>query len=206
MEIYPCQPNGLCEDSIAKAVEALRSGLVVAHPTDTCYGLAVDIHNESAVKRLYDVKAMPLEKPVSILVRSLDEAKEYGEFSDMAIRMAQDFWPGPLTLVLPKTDKIPAWLNPGSSSIGIRVIDEPVSMALLKAFGGPLTTTSANKHQDPSAYFVEEIVETVDAVLDAGHLPQKNQPSTVMKIEGNQVVTLRRGNLAEMYQKQSLGD
>lgn len=180
---------------IAQAVKVLKEGGIVAHPTDTCYGLAVDVFNETALNRLFSVKGMDSTKPVSVLVSSLAEARTYGVFSKMALRIGHEFWPGPLTLVVPRTEKVPAFLNPGASDIGLRVVHTPLVVALFKAFGGPVTTTSANRHGALTPYSVEEISMEPDLILDVGALPSDEKPSTVIRIEGKQAVTLRQGNL-----------
>ncbi|MFA6435604.1 MAG: L-threonylcarbamoyladenylate synthase [Candidatus Gracilibacteria bacterium] len=188
--------------SIQNATQVLRQGGVVAHPTDTCYGLAADIFNEKALRHLYEMKGMASEKPVSILVRSLEEAKRFGEFSPLAMRLAKRFWPGPLTLVVPRTPELPAFLNPGVSEVGIRFIDEPFSVAMLVAFGGPVTTTSANAHGLPSPYCVEEISVKPDAILDGGVLNRAQKPSTLIRVVGDKAEILREGSRAEEYRKE----
>jgi L-threonylcarbamoyladenylate synthase len=195
MNVIQCDPSEPEVQAIEQAVQALRDGGVVAHPTDTCYGLAVDITNADALKRLYLHKGMELNKPVSILVSSLEEAHEYGVFSDMAVRLAQEFWPGPLTLVVPRTDKLPEFVNKGMPDVGIRVISDPVAVALLEAFGGPVTTTSANAHGKPSPYKAQDISMEPDLILDVGELVEREKPSTVLKIREESAITLRQGNL-----------
>jgi len=186
---------------IQHVVQVLRQGGVVAHPTDTCYGLAADIFNEKALRHLYEMKGMASEKPVSILVRSLEEAKRFGEFSLLAIRLAERFWPGPLTLVVPRTPELPLFLNPEVSEVGIRFIDEPISKAMLAAFGGPVTTTSANAHGKPSPYGVEEISVEADAILDGGGLNRAQKPSTLIRVVGDKAEILREGSRVEEYKK-----
>ncbi|KKR07761.1 MAG: Sua5/YciO/YrdC/YwlC family protein, tRNA threonylcarbamoyladenosine biosynthesis protein [Candidatus Peregrinibacteria bacterium GW2011_GWF2_39_17] len=180
---------------ILSAVKVLRQGGVVAHPTDTCYGLAVDIFNKAALERLYELKGMSQEKPVSILVRSLKEAKEYGEFSKIALDLAARYWPGSLTLVVPRTEKAPVFLNSKQDTIGIRVIVEDWTKNLLEAFGSPLSTTSANKHGQASPYSVAEILVQPDFLIDGGNLDPKNQPSTIVEVIGAQKRILRQGNI-----------
>lgn len=195
MKTFALDPKHIDRSIIEHAAEALRSGRIVAHPTDTCYGLAADIFNEDALHRLYEKKGMEKEKPVSVLVRSFEEAQLYGSFSSLALRLAREFWPGPLTLVVPRTDASPAFLNPEQPDIGLRVIAEPVTVALLNAFGGPFTTTSANFHGEASPYSAVEISMTPDLVLDVGDLRHSEQPSTVIRIEGDHATVIRQGNL-----------
>jgi L-threonylcarbamoyladenylate synthase len=178
-----------------KAIQILRQGGVVAHPTDTCYGLAADVFNPQALERLYELKGMPKDKPVSILVSSLEEAKRYAYFSSKALELAERFWPGALTLVLRRSENLPIFLNPEVSEIGLRVIDEPTSVGLLKAFGGPLTTTSANAHRKPSPDSVREISVQPDLILDRGELQAQAKPSTIVRVVGDGIEILRQGDL-----------
>jgi L-threonylcarbamoyladenylate synthase len=195
MKVLSCHAGDPESAVIEKAVSILREGGIVAHPTDTCYGVAVDIMNPLALESLYSRKGMEFEKPVSILVKSLEEAQKYGVFSAMALRLAQEFWPGPLTLVVPRTEALPEFFNVGADSVGIRVISDPVTMALLEEFGGPITTTSANAHGELSPYNIGAISMEADLVLDVGELVHREKPSTVLKIEGDQAITLRQGHL-----------
>ena len=168
----------------------------MAHPTDTCYGLAVDIHNPAALLHLYHTKGMDLSKPVSILTASLKEAQKYAQFSDLALRLVKQFWPGALTLVLPRKSVLPFFLNSDESFVGLRCIDEPFSVALLQAWGGPVTTTSANFHGKSSPYAVRDISVQPDFILDAGDIPVR-MPSTIIRIDDENVNLLRSGDLDE---------
>ncbi len=170
---------------INEAVSVLLAGGVIAHATDTCYGFACDIFNEAALAKLYELKGMSFDKPVSILVSSLAEAEGYAEFSDSARVLAQQYWPGALTLVLPRKHTppvlerpqvglrptlpvlgrpqvglrptLPAFLNPQTQSVGIRVPNHELSHALVKLLGRPITTTSANVTTLPSPYTAQAI-------------------------------------------------
>ncbi len=182
-------------DLLAEAVKTLHAGGVVAHPTETCYGLAADIFNKGAVTKVYRLKGMSFDKPVSILVRDLDEAQEYGEFSAAALKLALAHWPGPLTLVVPRRAILPKWFNPETDWIGIRVSPNKHVRKLLEAFGGPVTTTSANKTGAASPYEVAEMLEqglVPDFVLDGGRLGGA-APSTLIKVDGDKLEVLREG-------------
>lgn len=188
------------KETLIEAVKTLHNGGVVAHPTETCYGLAVDIFQKTAVARLYSLKKMKRSKPVSILVRNLEEAKRYGEFSDKAEELAKKNWPGPLTIVVPRKKTLPAWLNPKEDFIGIRVSNNKKTRNLVEAFGSPLTTTSANLSGLPQAYKVADFLSQgliPDFVLDGGEIG-KNPPSTIVKVEGEKVEVLREGSIGIM--------
>lgn len=185
------------KEEILAAKKILHQGGLVAHPTETCYGFAVDIFQRSAVQKLYNVKKMPLDKTVSILVRDLDEAKRYGEFSEKAIELAEKYWPGPLTIIVPRTALLPQWVNYGNDTVGIRCSSHRRTRELVEAFGGPLTTTSANIHGQPQAYSVEEILGQgikPNFIIDGGVIA-KNKPSTIVKVEKENVGIVRQGEL-----------
>jgi L-threonylcarbamoyladenylate synthase len=184
-------------DELFLAIKTLHSGGVVAHATETCYGLAVDIFQKAAVQKLYRLKKMDLAKPVSVLVRDLDEAQRYGVFSEKALDLARRYWPGALTLVLPRTALLPEWINPGHPTIGLRVSPNKKTRQLLEAFSGPLTTTSANVHGQPETYKVEDFLAqglVPDAVLNSGQIGQ-TPPSTLVEVLGEDVKLLRQGAL-----------
>lgn len=189
------------EKILQKAMEVLRNGGVVAHPTDTCYGFAVDIFNEEAVKLLYRLKKMSETKPVTIMVSCLAEAKKYGEFFPAGQHLAKRHWPGALTLIVPRKKTLPTFSNPHSETVGIRVPDCPVSLALIRAFGGPLSTTSANITTLLAPYRVLDMLEQFrkerclpDLVLDAGEIPL-HPSSTVVKVIGEEIKVVRQGKI-----------
>lgn len=184
-------------DQLLAAKKVLHEGGVVAHPTETCYGLAADIFQKSAISKLYSLKKMPLDKPVSILVRDLEEAQHYGEFATKAVQLALKYWPGPLTIVVPRKPIVPKWLNFGCATIGFRVSSNKKTRQLLAAFGGPLTTTSANISTLPQAYSVQDFLDQSlkpDFILDGGRIGS-NPPSTIIEVIGEDVKVLREGNV-----------
>ncbi len=194
------------DDVVLKAVSALRNGGVVLHPTETCYGLAADIRSEKAIERVYSLKDMPESKPVSIMVSSLDEARKYGDFSEKALQLAEKYWPGPLTIIVPRKELLPAHINRGVTTVGIRYPDHEITQQILTGFGGPLITTSANRTSEPQAYDVETFLlgrdadgihgEAVpDAIIDMGQIPEI-EPSTIVEVMGDEVKMIRKGPIA----------
>lgn len=170
MKIIKLEKGKINKQDLGIAVQVLRAGGVVMHPTETCYGLAVDIFNEGALKRLYALKGRDFNKPVSMMVRDLEDAKKYVEFNEVALQLAKKFWPGPLTLVLPRKKSLPEFFNSGmnlgaqkvggqafvAQTVGVRCPDSAVSQALIKAYGGPLSTTSANVSGCAEVYKLED--------------------------------------------------
>jgi len=178
------------------SVEILKKGGVVMHPTETCYGLAVDVFNELALRKLYKAKGMDFSKPVSLLVKDLEMAKKYGEFSELAVDLALKYWPGPLSIIVPRKDSLPEFLNMGSEFVSFRVSDNKFCMDLISQFNSPLSTTSANKTGEDPFYFVDrscDLLKDVDLVVDFGELVE-NSSSTIVKVEGDKMFIIRQGD------------
>jgi len=186
-------------DVVNKCIKVLQSGGVVMHPTETCYGLAVDISNEEALKKLYRIKGRDSVKPVSILVDSLGMGEELGIFSEKALELAHMYWPGPLSIVVPRKRVLPEALNPGQDFVSIRHSSHDFSTKMVEEFGGAITTTSANLAGMPALYTCEvdelgDLGEEIDLVVDGGVILQ-NQPSTVVKVDGDFIEVLRQGEI-----------
>lgn len=189
---------------LKRALEVLRRGGVIAHATETCYGFACDIFNRRALASLYKIKKMSLKKPVSILVPDFASAKKYGKFSPFAKKLAKKYWPGPLTIIVKRKKSLPNFFNPGTKTIGIRIPAHALSLNLAKAFGGPLTTTSANISGQPSPYSVSAIQKQFrgkkpkpDFVLNSGRL-KKNPPSTIIDISQKTPKIIRHGSCRQL--------
>jgi tRNA threonylcarbamoyl adenosine modification protein (Sua5/YciO/YrdC/YwlC family) len=180
-------------DGLAAAVKALARGALVVIPTDTVYGLAADPRVPGAVERLCRAKGRDFRKPIPLLVAGLAEAERAGAvFSRAEKRLALRFWPGALTLVVGIQDA-------GGATEGIRVPDDPFTLALLRASAGALRVTSANRSGEPPALTAAEAAQSlgacVELVVDAGRLPG-GTPSTVARVEGKRVRVLREGVVA----------
>lgn len=189
---------------VVAAVEVLRAGGVVMHPTETCYGFAVDVRSEEALEKLYKLKGRDANKPVSIMVADLEMARTYGEFSTKALELAEKYWPGPLTILVPRSLNLPENFNKGQEFVGIRCPSHEFSRELVKAFGSPITTTSANLSGEPPLYEVDlksfgELAKEIDLVVDGGEIPM-NKPSTIVKVIGAEIEIIRQGDL-EIYEK-----
>ena len=135
--------------TVAAAVAALTRGALVGVPTDTVYGIAADPFCEQAVAALFAAKGRPSVKPIPILAADAAQAARIGVLDGPAADLAARHWPGPLTLVVPRADGLPPWIgDPAAGTVGVRVPDHPVALALL-AGAGPLAVTSANRSGDP---------------------------------------------------------
>jgi L-threonylcarbamoyladenylate synthase len=170
LKINPKNPE---KDKINLAAEVLRQGGLVAFPTDTVYGLGADATNAVAVKKIYKVKKRTLSKALPILIDDKKDLVKYASgISDGVKRLAKKFWPGPLTIVIKKKKIIPNIVTAGKKTVGIRVPDHPVALALIRALGRPLATTSANisdKRSPTTARGVKKYLnKKIDLILDGG--------------------------------------
>ena len=184
---------------LADAIAALRRGQLVIVPTETVYGLAADDRNPVALEKLFEAKGRPQDKPIALLAASVDELERHGaKLSPAARRLADKFWPGPLTLVLAS----PAgWL-------GFRIPDHPVMLALLRAWGGVLAVTSANRSGEPPAMTAAAALAALEPfvafALDAGP-SAGGVPSSVVKVGAQGIEMLRTGAIsAEAIQRVAL--
>ena len=186
---------------IEKAVEVLKKGGVVAYPTDTAYGFAVDATSTKAIKRLMELKGRGSGKGISVIFPSLAQAKKVVSLNSHAKRLMDAHWPGGLTLVLPVKAKGSHWklLCGGTRCLAIRRPDSEISMQLAEKLGKPITATSANLSGKPTTFSVPEIKRQFaksrrkpDFYLDGGKLPGK-RVSTVVQVEGRHVTLLREG-------------
>ncbi|HET9076522.1 MAG TPA: L-threonylcarbamoyladenylate synthase [Acidimicrobiales bacterium] len=182
--------------AIAAAAEALRDGDIIGVPTDTVYGLAADPWHSGASDRLFLVKGRPRNVELPVFVSGVDQAMELTTaVTPVGERLMRAFWPGPLTLVLPRRPDLEADLGEDDATIGLRCPDHPVPLALCREFG-PYATTSANRHGRPPVTTAGRIVEElpgVQLVLDAG--PCEADPSTVVDATGATPRLLRAGRL-----------
>ncbi len=182
---------------ILEAVALLNAGELVAFPTETVYGLGADARNPSAVARIFAAKGRPAGHPLIVHVSGLAAAREWiAELPDVARRLADTFWPGPLTIVLPKAGDVPAGVTGGQSTIALRAPAHPVARALLAAFGGGIAAPSANRYGRISptraADVREELGDRVALVLDGGDC-DVGLESTIVACLGNRVTLLRPG-------------
>ena len=187
----------------AEAIEVLRRGGIVAIPTDTVYGIAVALETPGGIERLFAAKSRPPDKAIALLLADVEQARAIGELTPAALALATGFWPGGLTLVVPRrTDRpLPAALTGGElapgaiPTVGLRVPDHDAPRALARALG-PLPTTSANRSGEPEASDANEIErllgESIDLVLDGG--PAAGGPaSTVVDVTAEEPRILRAG-------------
>jgi len=192
------------ESGIKKAAEAVRRGAVIVYPTDTVYGIGCDPYNVKAVRRVIEIK-MRERKPFPVLCSSLENAKRLVRLNRKSLRLAQKFWPGPLTIVAEIIDqKLPKVLTFGSKMLGVRVPNHEFTLQLIELSGGFLVGTSANKAGLKSPTSAEEVKSVLsseyDILLDGGETPLKIE-STVIEVDSDKLKLLREKAIS----KEALG-
>ncbi len=182
---------------IERAAELIRSGGLVAFPTETVYGLGANAFDSTAVARIFAVKGRPRQSPLIVHVDSIDMARTLVlEWPDAADTLARRYWPGPLTLVLPKQPSLPDIVTAGLATVGLRVPAHPLALALIRMAGVPIAAPSANPFTRLSPTTAEHVRrslgDAVDLVLDGGPATVGIE-STVLSLAGKQPLLLRPG-------------
>ncbi len=185
--------------NITRAVKLLKAGGLVAFPTDTVYGVAALPWNVDAVLHLYEVKQRPSELPIPLLLSDADQLSRVATLPDPCKQLLARFWPGALTLVLPKTKIVSDAISP-RPTVATRIPDLPLARQLIREVGGVLAVTSANISGQPSpitAYEVEEqLGDRIDLILDGGRC-RGGIPSTILDCSVSPPLLLRHGTIAE---------
>ena len=180
---------------LTPAVEAIRDGRVVGYPTDTLYGLAVDPRSEEALVTLFALKGRSADRVVALVGASLAQVEIFADIGGAARRLADRFWPGPVTLVVPARPGLAPAVRSEAGLVGVRVPDHPVARALADACGHPVTATSANTSGAPPVRAPEQVARALPGLavlLDAGPSPG-GPPSTVIEVAGGDVRLVREG-------------
>ena len=182
-------------DTLNHVLATLQGGGTVVFPTDTVYGLAADVHNPAAIELLFEIKERPKDQAIAVLLGTPSQLAMVTEKpSDAAMQLAGKFWPGALTLVVPRHPDIPALLSP-LPTIGVRVPDHAVAQQILQA-AGPLAVTSANLSGQANASTAQQAAAQldgrVDVIVDGGTTPG-GVPSTVVDMTGSEPKILRPG-------------
>jgi len=183
-------------------IDVLEKGGLVIYPTETLYGIGADATNESAVRKLTEYKNRPFGKPYSIAVTDQEMAEKYVTLNETAKNLYKEFLPGPLTVISKGKHNLVQGVESEDGTLGIRIPDYPDVLNLLKRFGKPITSTSANASYKKRPYKISDILENIsdkqkgliDLIIDVGELP-KNDPSTVVDTTLDDPVTLRQGKI-----------
>ena len=185
LRIHPDEPE---PDRVQYVVSCLRSGKVVGVPTDTFYGLAVDPVNLRAVERIYEMKSRLKHKPLSLLIASINQAYELSrEVDPMLDRLADRFWPGPLTLIVRASSRLPLRSTAHTGNVAIRIPDAAIPRAIVEALGLPITATSANLAGMPecthAASVRDQLGDRISLIVDGGPTG-RSQPTTIVDLSG----------------------
>lgn len=185
---------------IAQAVDVLRRGGIVAFPTDTVYGVGADVRQPEAIAALYEVKERPLSKAIPVLLaRAEDLCSVAREVPKSAWRLAEQFWPGALTLVVRRSLSLPSILTAEGPTVAVRVPDHPVVRALIEGLGAPLAATSANISGQPSSVTADDVLAQLGGrialILDGGPCPG-GRSSTVVDLTTTPPRVLRPGPIS----------
>ncbi len=203
-------------DTISNAAQALIDGHLVAFPTETVYGLGADATNEKAVSRIYSVKGRPSDHPLIVHISSINKLDQWAtDIPDYAIKLAREFWPGPMTLILPRKNLAKDFITGGQNNVGLRVPDQPIALTLLRKFeemgGQGIAAPSANRFGAVSPTSAEAVIEELgtyfkseDSVLDGGQCLVGIE-STIIDCTRNEARLLRPGAITEEMIEQSLG-
>ena len=186
---------------LQKAKEILTDGDVVAIPTETVYGLAANAFDEKAIQKIYDVKDRPLYNPLIVHIKSIDYLeKVVSEIPPLALQLAETFWPGPLTLVLPKKNTIPNIVTSGKNTVGVRVPSHPLTLELLKELDFPLAAPSANPFgyisPTTAAHVKKQLGAKIKLILDGGSC-EKGIESTIIGFEDGKPILYRVGAISK---------
>jgi len=196
-------------DNINAAAKILRDGGVVAIPTETVYGLAANALNGVAVSKIFTAKGRPQDNPLIVHIADMKELTPLVKYvPQTAVKLANTFWPGPLTIVLPKTDLIPAEVSAGLDTVAVRLPSHPIARALIEAAGVPLAAPSANASGSPSPtsarHVLDDLNGLIDAVVDGGDC-MVGVESTVISLVEETPRLLRPGGITPEQLEAVLG-
>lgn len=184
-------------------VDALKQGASFVYPTETCYGLGADATSDDAVKKLFEIKERPQNKPMLVVFSSVETAKQYVEWDSVLDAISAKYWPGPLTVVVSVKENAPFshFLVGTDRTIAFRISSHPLVQRITTELGGPVVSTSANIAGGENPYSVEAVLKSFaekgmqpDFVIDAGTLPYSS-PSTIVKIKDKKFEVLRQGDI-----------
>jgi tRNA threonylcarbamoyl adenosine modification protein (Sua5/YciO/YrdC/YwlC family) len=191
LEINPDNPE---PRKIRRAVDALEAGEVIAYPTDTVYGLGCDLFNKKAVDRLYQIKGLERSHKLAFVCRDIADIARYAVMHDSVYRILKRHLPGPYCFILQATREVPKIVQSPRKSVGVRIPDHPVALALVRELGRPIISSTAARHgqeSNPDPAEIDEQFKGLALVLDAG--PGGLEPTTVVDLTGPEPKLIRAG-------------
>lgn len=201
MQNYLDFRNNINFDTLIQPANVIKSGGIVVFPTETVYGIGANGLNENAVKRLYEVKQRPFNKPISLLVNSIDMINEIAkDITELEYDLMRKFFPGPLTIILKKKDIVPNIVTANSNTVGVRMPANETALKLIEYAGVPIATPSANISGKPSATNLKEVMgnfgEEVDYYIDGG-TSKIGIASTIVQVIDEVPHVLRQGSISK---------
>ena len=184
---------------LEKAAEFMKQGKIVVFPTETVYGIGTNGLDEKAVRKLYEVKKRPLNKPISLLVSNMEMVKAIAkDITEVEYKIMEKFFPGPLTIILKKKDIVPDIVTAGQDTVGVRMPSGEIARKLVELSGVPIATPSANISGQPSGTNLSEIKEnfkeSVDFYIDGGN-SKLGISSTIVQVIDGKIKILRQGRI-----------
>lgn len=192
IEIDPKRPN---PRNISKAVDALKNGEIIIYPTDTCYGIGGDIFSKKAIEKIYEIKKVPKNTPFSFVCPDLKDISKYAFVTDFAYRVIKKYLPGPFTFILEGSREVPKLMLTKRRTVGIRVPDHSICLAIVEQLGNPIISATATMSgcgamSDPRE--MQEIVgKNVSIIIDSGIIMPT--PSTVISLIDDELTVIRDG-------------
>ena len=185
---------------LEEAVRSLNSGGVVVFPTDTLYGLGADVFSLAALQRIFSIKGRRADLALPVLVAGLDQVEAVAQpMSAQAQRLAERFWPGPLTLVMRRSPDLPGLVTGGADTVAVRMPGHPVPLELARRLGRPITGTSANRSRQPDlldlSALENQLGNLVDHIIQTGPVPA-GTASTIVNVTGDTPQLLRGGAIS----------
>lgn len=209
-EILEIDPNDIDNNLISKCGRILREGGIVAFPTETVYGLGADALNPKAIKKVFAAKGRPSDNPLIIHVSRVEDIEPLvEEIPEKAYKAMAEFWPGPLTIILKKTQLVPREISGGLATVAIRMPSHPIALKLIEAAGLPIAAPSANTSGRPSPtkadHVIEDLKGKVDAIISGGD-SRVGIESTVLDMTGDIPLILRPGGITREMLEKVLGE
>ena len=201
MEQYINMKNNLNDDKLKEPAQIIKKGGIVIFPTETVYGIGTNGLDENAIRKLYEVKQRPLNKPISLLVNNIEMVEKIAKnITEVEYKLMERFFPGPLTIILEKRDIVPDILTSNTNTIGIRMPSGEIAKKLIEFAGVPIATSSSNISGKPSGTNITDIKKDfegkIDCFIDNGE-SELGIPSTVIRIIDNIPHILRQGTISE---------
>lgn len=201
--------SSISQNVIDKCVSLLKTGGVVAYPTETLYALGASVSNLKATQRVIDIKNRPMEKGLPVVIASIHDLNFLSEdIPQVAYSLATNFWPGPLTLVVNARPEIPDLITGGRNSVAVRIPNHPIPLAILQKLREPIIATSANITGEPPCLTANDVRKMIGDMVDItipGHTSSEGLPSTIVDLTLSTPKILRKGAVEQTVIEKCLG-